>query len=172
MTTRGRFVSLGASIVNLDHVRRFKIVSDKAIEVTWSNGEQETFYDSYKSLMFDDPYFIVPAAPGHVLLQYWADTGELRRWPVLAWRMSEDQTKDHYGDGKLIAICMDTTSAESCGNVLTAVLAPDGVISTYEGELFDSVEQWQESARKRCKEAEAKREAAIRKAAMKRVEAK
>jgi len=123
MTMRGRFVSLGASMVNLDHVRRFKIVDDKEIEVTWSNGEQETFYDSYRSLIFNEPYFPVPATPGHQLLQYFADSGELGRGPVLAWRISEDQTKDHYSDQNVIAISIDTTSAECCGNVYTAVLA-------------------------------------------------
>jgi hypothetical protein len=161
MTTRGRFVSLGASFLNLDHVRKFRIAGDEKIEVTWTNGEVETFHDSYKFVTFDDPYFIIPATPGHQLLQYFADDGELRREPVLAWRISEDQTKHHYGDGSLIAISMDSTSAESCSNVFTAVLAPDGVLSTYDGKRFDSVEQWQEHARQHYAETEKKRQEAM-----------
>jgi hypothetical protein len=144
-------------MVNLDYVRRFKIVDDKEIEVTWSNGEQETFYDSYRSLIFNDPYFIIPATPGHQLLEYFVDDGELRRGSVLAWRISEDQTKDHYTDNRLIAISMDSTSAAGCSNVFTAVLAPDGVLSTYDGARFDSVEQWQEAARQDYAKAEKKR---------------
>jgi hypothetical protein len=132
--------------VNLDHVRRVEYISDQEVKITWSNGDVERFRDNFKP---EENYHIVPATSGHQLLQYWPEEQVLDREPVLAWRIEEDQTKEHYGDDMLVAIGMDSTSAEGNSNVYSAVLAPDGVVKAYaavgERRTFDSVEQWQKA---------------------------
>jgi hypothetical protein len=145
------------ALANLDHVRRVKYLGNKQVEVTWSNGDVEELYDPINVMRdHQEDYFVIPAAPGHTLLQYFPDDEEMQRWPVIAWRISEDQTKEHNGDDMLIAICMDTTSAEQCSNVFTAVLAPDGVVSsnTLVGErrVFDNEEHWLETVKKQRSE--------------------
>jgi hypothetical protein len=125
-----------------------------------SNGEEETFNDQPETLSdLNEQFWVVPAAPGHELLQYFADDGgELQREPVLAWRIKECQTESYFGDDMLIAIGIDSNSADSCSNVFCAVLAPDGVVKSNavvgDRRVFDSVEQWQEAARKEYAEAQ------------------
>jgi hypothetical protein len=90
---------------------------------------------------------------------------------VIAWRIEQDQTKDHYSDNMLVAIGIDSTSAEPATNVYSAVLAPDGVVWTNRVECrrYDSVEQWQKAAKQHFAEAEKERQARMRKAMLKEV---
>jgi hypothetical protein len=160
--TNTKFVHLERSWVNLNHVREIRMFND-SVAVVWSNGEEEIFNDKPEALSdLNEEFFVVPAAPGHELLQYFADDGgELQRSPVLAWRIKECQTESYFGDDMLIAIGIDSNSAEDCSNVYSAVLAPDGVVTTYtlrlDRRIFDSIEQWQEAARQHWSEAEMKR---------------
>jgi hypothetical protein len=146
MTWReGSFVPLDQAMVNLSQVRKFEHLDGKQVRVTWANGDEEEMHDDGYSRLLTEPFFIVPAAPGFELLSFWPDPaeGQFERSPVVAWRMDEDQTNEHFGDRSLIGIGLSSTSADEASNMRVAVLRPDGVVTHHrDGQTWESVELW------------------------------
>jgi hypothetical protein len=121
----------------------FHYTDDKTVRIWWANGDLEEF--AITGRIETENYFIVPATPGYELLNYLEDrNGDmvLERAPVVAWRIEEDQTKEHNSDLNLIAIALHSTSAESN----SGVLCPDGkvMIRSY-AAIFENVEEWKKS---------------------------
>jgi hypothetical protein len=127
--------------------KQYSDSDDWYVEVRYQNG------DEYPTAQVDENDLlrkcsdakdrIVPAVPGTWCIGYY---GEVRRWPIIAWRLRDKWTRP-------IPIMLDPVSFDPLVENFT-ILFPDGIVfRTMDEKFWNSLEEWKEDQRKAKPEA-------------------
>lgn len=121
--------------VNLDHVARLEVIHRREENETyrlWMPGGRESYVMAsfeYRTLRVEcDDGLIVPAASGHeaIVVERLDDGHELRRCPVVAWRIHEQGVSD----SGVLMTSVEPIPAIQSGDTVYLVL-PDGQLENF-----------------------------------------
>src|SRR6516225_5910358 len=144
----------GENFINTDQMRGIGAVWDKEqhhfeVVCTFADGSVETYavfpreWERFRAAAESDP--VIKAEPDYWLLSYLAETDEVDRWPVLAWRLDLQ-----YGYHQVVTPASSGDPNEGHDDQ-SAVLCPNGRLTEPGNRSWDNETEWLQDMRNQAK---------------------